>query len=177
MRKAGEIISALFDERYGPGFMKTARSSAGLFSSWEELVTKVWPLKKQENGPPEISAVAVHSRIRELEHEVLLVEADHPGWIQILQTKQTELLEAVRRKYPELEIRAMAFRLSREPFSQAAYAPSSGKDTDAPDNTHEEKEVLSPYFDGDGPESKPRDEKFQAALKELEESIRKRNGY
>ena len=89
--------------------METARSTAGLFSSWAQVVAEVWPQGKYGDIP----AAAVHSRIKELERGLLLVEADHPGWIQILQTKQQELLTAVRRRYPELDVRAIAFRLSR----------------------------------------------------------------
>ena len=120
MRKAGDIITALFKENFGDGFMETARSTAGLFSSWTQLVTEAWSPagrtctgQNKETEPEDIPAAAVHSRIRELERGVLLVEADHPGWIQILQTKQAELLAAVQRKYPDLDIRAIAFRLSR----------------------------------------------------------------
>jgi len=118
MRKAGEIISELFRERFGDKFMETARSTAGLFSSWTQVVAEVWfrTERKAENDSEDIPAAAVHSRIRELERGVLFVEADHPGWIQILQTKQTALLLAVQRRYPDLDIRAIAFRLSREPF-------------------------------------------------------------
>ena len=119
MRKAGDIITELFRERFGDGFMETARSTAGLFSSWNKVVAEAWfrTERKTENGPEDVPAAAVHSRIRDLERGVLLVEADHPGWIQILQTKQTALLLAVQRRYPDLGIRAIAFRLSREPFT------------------------------------------------------------
>ena len=118
MRKAGEIITELFREKFGVEFMETARSTAGLFSSWTKIVAEVWSRTERnvERGEEELPAAAVHSRIRELERGVLLVEADHPGWIQILQTKQAKLLLAVQRRYPDLDIRAIAFRLSREPF-------------------------------------------------------------
>ena len=118
MRKAGDIVLDLFREEFGPGFMETARSTNGLFSSWSQIVTKVWPRGFDADGQKaeseDVPAAAVHSRIRELERGVLLVEADHPGWIQILQTRQRELLSAVQRRYPELNIRGIAFRLSRE---------------------------------------------------------------
>ena len=123
MRKAGDIVTALFREKFGPQFMETARSTAGLFSSWTQVVAEVWPRAffsdegKAEWGSLDIPAAAVHSKIRDLERGVLLVEADHPGWIQILQTKQGELLSAVQRRYPKLDIRVIAFRLSREPFN------------------------------------------------------------
>ena len=121
MKKAGDIISALLSEKFGPEFMNTARLTNGLFSSWLNIVKEVWPQSNQDNsdGPDfeDIPAAAVHSRIRELERGILLIEADHPGWIQILQTKQSDLLSAVQRRYSELNIRGIAFRLSREPFS------------------------------------------------------------
>ena len=121
MRKAGDIVMDLFRDQFGPEFMETARSTVGLFSSWARVVTEVWPRPfGTEQSTEDIPAAAVHSRIRELERGVLLVEADHPGWIQILQTKQAELLAVVQRRYPELSIRGIAFRLNREPITPQA---------------------------------------------------------
>ena len=108
MKKAGDVISALFKENFGSEFVETARSSADLFSSWAEIVAEAW--KNPEH------AAASHSRICELEKGQLLVEADHPGWIMTLQTRQHELLESAQRKYPGLGIKSLAFKLSREPF-------------------------------------------------------------
>jgi predicted nucleic acid-binding Zn ribbon protein len=103
MRKASEVLSALFREKFDKEFLETARSSAGLFSSWSQIV---------ENIPE----AADHSRVRELEKGQLLIEVDHPGWIHILKIKQQELLSGAKRKYPELDIRSIAFKLSRKPF-------------------------------------------------------------
>ena len=115
MRKAGDIIAGLLNENFGRDFMESSRTSASLFSSWEQLTAEAWSNNDNpEQHNDEIPAAAAHSRIRELEHGVLLVEADHPGWIQILQTKQTPLLEAVMRKFPELGIKDISFRLSRK---------------------------------------------------------------
>jgi hypothetical protein len=119
MRKAGDIITDLLREKFGNGFMESARSSAALFSSWTRIVAEVWPRSfdadgRKAEGPLDMPAAAVHSEIVELERGVLLVEADHPGWIQLLKTRQTELLSAVQRRYPELNIRGIAFRLNRK---------------------------------------------------------------
>ena len=179
MRKASEIITALFRERFGPEFAEKARTTSGLFSSWSRIVAEVWPgPQDEEKGEEHIPPAAVHSRIRELERGVLLVEADHPGWIQILQTKQTELLNAVQRRYKDLDIHGIAFRLSRGPIFQ----------TD--DTEGMKSEVLVPTPEAAGSESsapgtrtpefrsrdKSEDEDFYAALDELKKSIRKRNG-
>jgi len=98
MKRAGDILSAIFDER----LMNKARSYSALFAFWAEAV--------QKNG---IAAAADHSRIKELDRGVLLIETDHPGWKQILQTKQSKLLNDFRRRFPELEISAISLMLSQ----------------------------------------------------------------
>ena len=123
MKKAGDILSQLFKEKYGIDLSEKIPSRPGIFSSWELVIKEVWPAVLQKNkntnesesAHEEIPAVASHSKIRELEKGVLLIEADHPGWIQILQTKQAELLSAYQRKYPEEDIKSITFRLSKKP--------------------------------------------------------------
>ncbi|MCL2205626.1 MAG: DUF721 domain-containing protein [Treponema sp.] len=124
MRKAGDILKELFIERFGEQFLEKGRLTAGLFSSWSGIVTDVWAKMERKTAEPEdsvendIPGAAVHSRIKELEHGVLFVEADHPGWIQILRSRQAELLLAVQTKYADLGIKSLAFRLSKKPFKK-----------------------------------------------------------
>jgi predicted nucleic acid-binding Zn ribbon protein len=98
MKRAGDVLSAIFDER----LMNKAKSYSAFFAFWAEAV--------QKNG---IAAAADHSRIKELDQGILLIETDHPGWKQILQTKQGRLLNDFRRRFPELEISAISLMLSR----------------------------------------------------------------
>jgi len=102
LRTAGDILAAFFDEETA----KKAKDYGKLFSSslWAGVLEKCGLAQ----GTP-------HSRIADLEKSVLLIEADHPGWIQLLQTKQTELLNAVRRQFPEITLTGISFRLSRPP--------------------------------------------------------------
>ena len=108
MRKAGDVLKEIFIERFGidPG---EKRESPSLLSSWEKICSEAWSVS--EGG--DIPAAATHSRIYSLERGQLHVEADHPGWMQILQTKQAELLHAIRRSYPEQNVKSISFRLSR----------------------------------------------------------------
>jgi hypothetical protein len=177
MKKAGDIISALFRERFGPEFMDTARATSGLFSSWVQITKEAWPQSKQDDsdnpGFEDVPAIAVHSRIRELERGILLIEADHPGWIQILQTKQGGLLSAVRRQYPELNIRGIAFKLSREPFSSTdEEKPLTAAEDETAEPIQEEQIPLSTKPGG---EDTPEDKEFSTALKNLKKSIKERN--
>jgi len=100
VRRAGDIVAAFFDEETA----KRAKDYGKLFSSslWAGVLEKCGLAQ----GTP-------HTRIAELEKSVLLVEADHPGWIQLLQTRQKELLNAVRRQFPEITLTGILFRLTR----------------------------------------------------------------
>lgn len=52
-----------------------------------------------------------HSRILDLKNGVLLVEADHPGWIQLLQMHKNYILKGIQKASPNLKINTIAFRL------------------------------------------------------------------
>jgi hypothetical protein len=110
VKKIGELLSVFFDE----DTIKKARGYNDFFSSWKDIAG--------EN-------IAAHSRITELERSVLRIEADHPGWIQILQIRQKGLLNKVRRKFPALNITGISFRLSRNPAAAARPERSVEPDT------------------------------------------------
>lgn len=115
MRKAGDLLSLFIDGKY----LKKAKDYSSLSSSWAKIT--------EANG---IGMAAVHSRIRELDRNVLLIEADHSGWLQIFQTRQHRLLEDIRRRFPDLAINGISFKLSPGPLRDepASSAPSGGGD-------------------------------------------------
>ena len=155
-KRAGEILSIIFDEQ----LVKKAQGYSRLFAFWTEAVRK--------NG---IAAAADHSRIKELDRGILLIEADHPGWKQILQTKQSKLLNDFRYRFPEENICGISLILSRdgpqtndlEPVQEAKEAPPI-------------KEAAPYYETGNMCESTHgyesiKNEEFKATLKRLEQSI------
>ena len=106
MKRAGEILSLLFDER----MVKKAHVYSSLFDYWEQAV--------RNNG---LASAADHSRIRELDRGILLIETDHPGWKQIIQTKQGSILDDFRRNFPDLDISGISLILGRlQPVKAAA---------------------------------------------------------
>ncbi|MCL1812543.1 MAG: DUF721 domain-containing protein [Treponema sp.] len=100
MKKAGDILSAFLDKET----LEKAEQMGKLFSQnvWADLLASC-----------KLSQGVSHSHIAELIKTVLLIEADHPGWIQLFQTKQTELLEAVRKRFPEITFTGISFRLMK----------------------------------------------------------------
>jgi hypothetical protein len=163
MKRAGEVLSAFFDER----LMKKAQSYSRLFAYWEDAVRK--------NG---ISAAADHSRIRELDRGILLIEADHPGWIQILQTKEHLILEDFRRTFPGMDISGISIMLSRNGPESADETDTADETADVPaadDNApeagvlHSDESLISGY-------DAIKDDFFKDTLKRLEKSIAQKEG-
>jgi len=146
MKKAGDLLSSFLDKRVLEG----AREYSDLFTAWETIAG--------EN-------VAAHSRIVELDRSVLQVEADHPGWIQILQTRQADLLERIRRRFPQLNIAGISFRLmwDRQDLPDGEKRPVAAT------------EARSEATDANAGYESIKDESFKGLLRRLEQSIRDRN--
>ncbi|MCL2800303.1 MAG: DUF721 domain-containing protein [Treponema sp.] len=99
MKTAGNILSALFDEQ----FIDKAQGYSKLFNSWADITAK--------NG---IASASAHSRIKDLDRGILLIEMDHPGWKQIIQTKQSKLLNDFRMRFPDMEISGLSLVLNNK---------------------------------------------------------------
>jgi hypothetical protein len=106
VKSVRELLSAFFDDE------KLSRGSryAEFFTSWKFLVG---------------DQLAAHSRVAEVERGILIVEAEHPGWIQLLQLRQSTILEGITTRFPELCLRSIVFRLgnARPEFRAGENAP------------------------------------------------------
>lgn len=163
MKKAGELLGAFFDERV----LRAAQGYSELFSAWRSLAGE---------------KIAAHSRIAELEKSILVVEADHPGWIQILQMKQANILEGARKRFPQLSISGISFRLAKDGVLTQAKLPSGNEGLEGTKNTAGEEVITQESSaaqllakEGD-PYAGISDESFKILLMRLDKSIKARNG-
>ena len=92
IKDAASLLSAFFDEEK----LRMGSRYTEFFTSWTYLVGE---------------RLAAHSRIADIDKGILVVEAEHPGWIQLLQFRQTSILEGVKARFPEFELRSIVFRL------------------------------------------------------------------
>jgi hypothetical protein len=168
MKRAGEYLAAIIDA----DLLSKAKTYSGFFSSWAGIT--------QSCG---IAAAAGYSRIRELEKGVLVVEADHPGWVQLLQAKAQGLLTTARRRFPELDIRGISFTLSKPSGSGRAAAgvePEEAKEAGTGEKARPEAGPASGLESGVNAGSgagiweRIAEGEFKDSLKRLERSIRDR---
>lgn len=92
MKTAGEIIKNLLSGIKIPNFEKT------LTKEWENMVGK---------------DLAEHIKIKDISKTVLYLEADHPGWMQILNMKKRGILEKIKREFPEKKIEDFKISLKK----------------------------------------------------------------
>jgi hypothetical protein len=106
---AADVISRLFSG-INPADMQHAQK---LGSVWRDILLSISPPFKNDEYAKrdEGELLHSHSRVVDLKRGILLIEADHPGWIQLLQLHQKYILTGLRRKAPELEIRVLSYRL------------------------------------------------------------------
>ena len=59
--------------------------------------------------------LAPHARLVDVQKGILLIEVDHPGWLQMLQLRKAGLLEAARRMAPQAAVMGIKARVGPGP--------------------------------------------------------------
>lgn len=126
-----------------------------VFSAWEQIVGE---------------RIAAHSEVKDIDNGIVLVQVDHPGWIQMIQLRQTQFVQSLRRRYPDLNIRGLRLQL---PWKAHPAAPGTGRETSAAD------EKAQPGRDGpprpaEAAADAPADPLIRGALDRLGKAIEER---
>ena len=105
IKSASEILSAFFDK----DIVQKGELYAGFGRAWKAIAG---------------ARLGEHTRPVDIKHGLLIVEAEHQGWMQLLQLRQDSILDEIQKKFAALEIRALVFRLSalNAPAGEAAPA-------------------------------------------------------
>ena len=172
MKRLGEVIPAIFDEK----FIEKTKGYSAFFSCWEDLMVK--------NG---IAAAAGHSWIKKEEKGLVWIEVDHPGWKQILQTKESKLLHDFRYRFPDMGISGLSIVLckagNREQGTgnreERAESGKKGREqgTESSEQRKEDGATGSAAQTRDTQNSAIKDEALRALLDRLEKHIAEKEGY
>ncbi len=93
MRRVGDILREYLREK---GWL-TANPYGALFQDWGEIA-----------GP----ALAGHIRLRDIRDGIMIVEGDHPGWLQMAGIRKEALLSAARAIAPAARLTDIRFVLA-----------------------------------------------------------------
>ena len=96
-------------------------SANEICSVWKKVVSGVHSFKHDaedsDQRMPLGERLAGNTRVIDLKNGVLLVEADHSGWIQYLRMYQNFILKGLKMNLPNLKITNLAFRVAGEKVS------------------------------------------------------------
>jgi hypothetical protein len=176
MKCVGDLISNIFDER----FLEKTKSYSAFFDCWEDLMLK--------NG---IASAAGHSWIKSAEKGLVWIEVDHPGWKQILQTKESKLLHDFKYRFPDMGISGISIVLCKagtnkeqvagsreqreESGEQRAIANKVGASNEQVAKGREQRKESQVAETSDTQYSDIKDEELRALLERLEKHIAERD--
>lgn len=86
--------------------VEDARQAVTLESEWKKIL-----LRLKTINPHEGENLASHTSIKDLKNGILLVEADHQGWMQILQFHKNYILKGMQMSFPGMNIKTIAMKL------------------------------------------------------------------
>jgi len=92
VRKVGDILREYLREK---GWL-TANPYGALFQNWSDVAG---------------ATLAGHVRLRDVRDGIMIVEADHPGWLQMAGLRKEALLSAARTTAPAARLTDIRFVL------------------------------------------------------------------
>ncbi len=113
-----------------------------IVSSWRSIVESIY-----RNGPK----LAAHSKVIDFKNGILLIETDHPGWIQMLQMYKSYILKGLKKALPDVTVTSLAFRLQG--------TSASLTDTEKIQSYEDQRKVLEKQFSREDQVLKAFDEK------------------
>jgi hypothetical protein len=158
IKDVSSLLSSFFDEEK----LRRGERYSDFFSSWPGIVG---------------ARLAAHSRVVDVDNGLLVVAAEHPGWIQLLQMRQSSILDAVAERFPELRLRGIVFRLSDNGVARRSTPAAVSEDSHSSEGigTVEQPEAET-EGDDEGPPGaeKIEDPEFQALFASLKRTMRGR---
>lgn len=98
----------------------TSFSKADKISSvWRNILLKIHNYEDEEDNEKRMpigERLAGNTRVVDYKKGVLLIETDHPGWIQYLKFHQKFILNGLKREIPDLDVKNLAFRIKGSDF-------------------------------------------------------------
>lgn len=164
----GDVLAGIFKNLS----LESSRSAASIINEWKAILCRI----RSYSNPNEGQNLADHSRVVDLKNGILLVEVDHPGWIELLQFHKKYILGGLRMKYPQLKINSLAFRLKgKKDGLSDPYRPSDDEIRASLKRRSdlEEKAVSGLNFASESKSADSGKKEFPAELQSLFESLRK----
>lgn len=133
-----ETVASLFKNVSADKFSQARQIS----ESWEKILLSI----KSSVSPDCGKKMLDHSRIIDIQNGAMLIELDHPGWMQLFETYHSYILKGIAFRMPELKVTSLTYRLKRKKdadtsrvLSREEAEKAMERQIPAPDKTEREK--------------------------------------
>jgi hypothetical protein len=136
IKAASDIVRSLFNEG---DLASKAKAANEILGEWKNVAG---------------DRLAAHTWISDIRDGVLWIEADHPGWIQMLSIQEYRILKKYQRIHPELKLRAISAFVGKRARDTASVSPARSQEgrTKGEAPTHAAS-TTKPIQEADLPES------------------------
>lgn len=87
--------------------LEDVQQSNSVITAWNKVLLRI----KSYSNPNEGRNLADHTRVVDFKNGILLIESDHPGWIELLQLHKSFILKGLNMSMPQLKINTLAYKL------------------------------------------------------------------
>lgn len=97
----------------------TSVSGNNLPDIWKKVVSRVKSYNDSDDSERKMpigQRLAANTRVVDLKNGILLVETDHPGWIQYLKIYQKFIITGLKMEVKDLKVNSLAFRVKGSDF-------------------------------------------------------------
>lgn len=108
---------------------------------WKKVVSKIKTFNDSEDCEKRMpigERLSANTRVVDLKNGVLLIETDHPGWIQYLKIYQKFIITGIKREISNVKINSLAFRVKDSDFCLT---------NNYEDQVKKEKDKMNDYYE------------------------------
>ena len=84
--------------------------SSNILEKWKSIITSIRSVVNPDCG----KNMYFHSRIIDIKDDVIILQVDHPGFIQLFENHKKYILRGIQMKIPQLRIRNITYRLDKK---------------------------------------------------------------
>ena len=112
VQSASDLLNNFFTDvlSFSPEKVFSEAEGGSLDRGWKTVLYSIRGYGEERDIGEKLAA---HSRIIDLKNDVLFLETDHSGWIQLFGLYKKRILTALKKEFPELKINGFSFTLKK----------------------------------------------------------------
>lgn len=119
-----------------------------ILERWKSIITSIKSFVNPNCG----ESMYLHSRILDIKNGIIILQVDHPGYIQLFDTHKKYILKGIRMKIPQMKVENISYRLdkrndyntqldlTREERKRRLEMVEKGESDDAPPKVYENRQ-------------------------------------